>query len=109
MWLRPAVKSDGFEYYELILCHVDDIQSISADPSDALKGLQSTFKLKHIKIQIPEIYLGAELGRIQVDGKWCWTMSAEKYVSASVKNGEDALAKKGLRLPSKFYTPLPVD
>ena len=109
VWLRPAVKSDGFEYYELILCYVDDILSISADPTDSLRGLQSTFKLKDDKIEVPEIYLGAELGRMQVDGQWCWTMSAEKYVSASVKNVEDALAKKGLRLPSKCYTPLPVD
>jgi Reverse transcriptase (RNA-dependent DNA polymerase) len=109
VWLRPAVKSDGFEYYELVLCYVDDILSISADPADALKGLQATFKLKDDKIEVPDIYLGAELGRMQVDDAWCWTMSAEKYVAASVKNVEEALAKKGLRLPTKCYTPLSTD
>ena len=109
VWLRPALKSDGFEYYELVLCYVDDILSISADPADALKGLQVTFKLKDDKIEVPDIYLGAALGRMQVDSQWCWTMSAEKYVSASVKNVEEALAKKGLRLPTKCYTPLSVD
>jgi hypothetical protein len=83
--------------------------SISADPADALKGLQTTFKLKDDKVEVPDIYLGAALGRMQVDGKWCWTMSAEKYVSESVKNLEEDMAKKGLRLPSKFFTPLPVD
>ena len=103
------MKSDGFEYYELVLCYVDDILSISADPADALKGLQVTFKLKDDKIEVPDIYLGAALGRMQVDSQWCWTMSAEKYVSASVKNVEEALAKKGLRLPTKCYTPLSVD
>jgi hypothetical protein len=36
-------------------------------------------------------------------------MSAEKYVVASVKNIEDTLAKRGLRLPTKCYTPLPSD
>lgn len=36
-------------------------------------------------------------------------MSAEKYVVAAVKNVEEALAKKGLRLPSKCYTPLSSD
>ena len=46
---------------------------------------------------------------MDVDGARCWTMSAEKYVSASVKNVEESLAKKGLRLPSKCYTPLPTD
>ena len=101
------MKSDGFEYYELVLCYVDDILSISADPADALKGLQVTFK--DDKIEVPDIYLGAALGRMQVDSQWCWTMSAEKNVSASVKNVEEALATKGLRLPTKCYTPLSVD
>jgi hypothetical protein len=36
-------------------------------------------------------------------------MTAEKYVVASVKNVEEALAKKGLRLPTKCYTPLATD
>ena len=31
VWLRPAVKPDGFEYYEMILCYVDDVLSISHD------------------------------------------------------------------------------
>jgi hypothetical protein len=69
--LRPVVKGDGFEYYDLVLCYVDDILSISADPADALKGLQTTFKLKDDRIEVPDIYLGAALGRMQVDGKWC--------------------------------------
>jgi hypothetical protein len=43
VWLRPAVKPDGFEYYELVLCYVDDILSISHEPSVALRGLQTTF------------------------------------------------------------------
>ena len=25
VWYRPAVKPNGFEYYEYILCYVDDI------------------------------------------------------------------------------------
>ena len=46
---------------------------------------------------------------MQIDGDWCWTMSAEKYVSAAVKNVEESLAKKSLRLPTKCYTPLSPD
>jgi hypothetical protein len=71
--------------------------------------LQSTFKLKDDKIARPEMYLGAQLGKINVDGQSCWTMSAEKYVLASAKNVESVLAKRGLRLPTKCYTPLPTD
>lgn len=32
VWLRPAVKVSGFEYYELVLCYVDDILCMSATP-----------------------------------------------------------------------------
>ena len=110
VWLRPAVKpGDGFEYYELVLCYVDDVLSMSADPESTLRGLQSVFKLKNDKIAEPDIYLGAQLGKMVVDGYECWTMSAEKYVLASVRNVEEALEKKGLRLPTKCYTPLPPD
>jgi hypothetical protein len=55
------------------------------------------------------MYLGALLGKMDVDGVQCWTMSAEKYVPDSVNSVEQALAKKGLRLPSKCYTPLSTD
>ena len=109
VWLRPATKANGFEYYEIVLCYVDDVLSVSDDPLTTLQGLQSTFKLKDDKIEEPEMYLGSQLGKMHVEGLECWTMSAEKYVTASVKNVEEALAKKGLRLPTKCYTPLATD
>ena len=31
VWLRPAVKPDGEEYYEYVVCHVDDILAISME------------------------------------------------------------------------------
>ena len=109
VWLRPAVKSNGFEYYELVLCYVDDILSISDNPKATLLDLTAVFKLKDDKIEPPDIYLGAQLDKMIVGDAECWTMSAEKYVMASVKNVEEGLAKRGLRLPSKCYTPLPSD
>ena len=110
MWLRPAVKANGFEYYEMVLCYVDDILSISHDPHSTLIALTTTFKLKDDKIEAPDVYLGAELAKMTVgsgEGIECWTMSADKYVDASVKNVEESLAKIGLRLPTKVNTPLP--
>ena len=109
VWLRPAVKADGFEYYEVVLCYVDDVLVVSADPRATLEGLQTTFKLKDDKIEEPEMYLGAQLGHLVIDGMTCWTMSAEKYVLAAVKNVEETLARRGLRLPTKCYTLLPTD
>ena len=111
VWLRLAVKTDGFEYYEMVLCqHVDDILSISDDPKSTLQSLTDIFKLKDYKIEEREMHLlGAQLGKMTIDGFESWTMSAEKYVLASVKNVEESLAKRGLRLPSKCYTPLATD
>ena len=99
VWLQPTVKVDGFEYYEIVLCYVDDILSLSEDPKSTLEGLQRTFKLEDNKIEEPEMYLVGKLGKMQIDGTECWTVLAEKSVSASVKNVEESLAKKGQRLP----------
>ena len=82
VWLRPAVKPNGFEYYELVLCYVDDILAMSHDPHSTLIALTGVFKLKDDKVEEPEIYLGAQMGKMMVDEVECWTMSAEKYVNA---------------------------
>jgi hypothetical protein len=44
----------------------------------------STFKLKDAKIEEPEIYLGAHFGKMVIERIEFWTMSAEKYVVASL-------------------------
>ena len=95
-WLRPAVKPNGLEYYEVVLCYVDDVLSVSDDPHTTLQGLQTTFKLKDDKIAEPDMYLGTQLEKMDVEGHQCWTMSAEKYVLASINNVEEVLAKREL-------------
>ena len=76
--MRSAVKSDKFEYYEYVLCYVDDILSISHDPMRTMVGIKDTFKLKDDKIAEPDIYLGAELSKLDnVDGDTCWTTSSD--------------------------------
>ena len=39
VWLRPAVMPDGRAYYEMILCCVDDVISISHKPMDGIEGI----------------------------------------------------------------------
>ena len=106
VWLRAAVKPDGFEYYEYILCYVDDVLCISGDPMKSMQQIKLDFTLKDDKIAKPEVYLGATLAEFKTpDGTACWTMSPEQYVKAAVKNVEEDLAKNGKRLPSKCVTP----
>ena len=64
VWLRPAMKADGFQYYEIVLCYVDNVLAVLDDPKSMLQGLQSTIKLKDDKIDEPDMYLGAQLGKI---------------------------------------------
>ena len=49
VWLRPAVKPDGAEYYEIVLCYVDDVLAISDMPMRTMNSIRSVFKLKDDK------------------------------------------------------------
>ena len=103
----PAVKLNGFKYYEYVLTYVDDIICISHKAMLTMKGLQSKFELKDDKIEEPDVYLGASLSKM-TNNSGCkyWAMSSDKYCAVSVDNVTEVLEKKGLRLPSKCYTPL---
>ena len=106
VWIRPAVKPDGFEYYEMTLVYVDDIMCISHDPRATMESIQNTFKLKDDKIEKPTGYLGAQIEQKVIGGVECWTMSSEQYINAAIANVEQVLDKQGQRLPSKAITPM---
>ena len=106
VWRWPAVKEDGFKYYEHILCYVDDILAISHKAKDALEVVQAVFKLKDDKIEPLDMYLGATLSVIENDGIQGWCMTSDKYVKAAVENVEQELVRVNQRLPSKCRTPM---
>ena len=106
VWLRPAVKADGEEYYEYILCYVDDILAISQKPRDIMSQIQTTFKFKNDAVEPPSIYLGAKLQQKELNGRTCWTMSSVDYINAAVANVEAGLVKKGRKLDMKATTPM---
>jgi hypothetical protein len=107
VWLKAAVKPNGFEYYEMVLVYVDDVMVISHVPSRTINGIKAVFKLKGDAAAPPDMYLGVTLEKKEnAAGTKCWTMSPEKYVNASVKNVEEALAKDGKKLPSSCPTPI---
>jgi len=105
--MRPATREDGFKYWEYALSYIDDLLTISDDPTKIMKSVQSKFKLKDNKMEKPENYLGADMHEIyNADGDLCWAMSSDKYCQALVKNVEADLEKKGkgVRLPSKYLS-----
>ena len=106
VWIKPAVKPDGSEYYEIVLCYVDDVLAISDDPMKTIDGIKSVFKVKVDKAETPDMYLGATIQNAEnADGTTCWTMSSEKYVKAAVENVELKLSKIQHRVPSRCDTP----
>ena len=78
--MRPAVKPNGFEYYEYVLYYVDKILSISHCPDVTMDGIRACFTLKDDKVEKPTDYLGAQLSKMKDEfGNNSWTMSSSKY------------------------------
>ena len=46
VWMRPAIKSDGTEYYKYALVYVDNVLVISCVPMKTLEGIKCVFKTK---------------------------------------------------------------
>ena len=90
------------------MTYVDDVIAVGLDPMKTMKSInQKPFTFKDDKIEEPDIYLGAGLSKIVTAGnRECWAMSSDKYCASAVANVEDALQRKGMRLPGKCYTPL---
>ena len=94
VWLRPAVKFNGEEYYEWVLMYVDDILAISMDPTAILKSMEGdTVKYKNGKIEPPEMYLGAKLQEKEINDYSCWTISSADYIKAAVQTVKDSVNK----------------
>lgn len=108
MWLKPAIKPDGFEYYELVLVYVDDILHISHQPKVLMQQIGKIYRLKEGSVGPPDRYLGANVSLYNTaDGRDVWSMSAKEYLQAAVKNITESLAEKGLRLKLGVKQPLP--
>ena len=87
VWLGPSVNPDGAEYYEMVLCYVDDVLVISNMPMRTTDGIRSVFKLKDGKTEVRDVYLGATLSQVETEtGNKCWSMSLEKYVKYEIDN-----------------------
>ena len=102
VYMQPAVKPNGFEYDEYVLCYVDDILSIYHCPDVTMDGIRSRFTLKDNKVEEPTNYLGAQLSK-KKDGfdNEFRTMSSFKYCKSAITNVEERLALARKRLPTR--------
>ena len=101
LWLQTAVKLEGFEYYEYIICYINNVLCVSHNPHTLAKLIQLEFKLKDKKIEYPEVYLGASLDKMKLESGNCFlTMLPEQHLKAAIISVEEYLARNGKRLPS---------
>ena len=68
VWLRSSGT-----HYDMILVHVDDILIFAKDPKLTMDELGKRYKLKPESVREPEIYLGANMEKVQLpDGRVEW-------------------------------------
>ena len=61
----------------MVLCYVDDVLEISAIPVKTIEGIKALFKLKGDKAEVPDMYLGASIQKVETaDGTECWAEEA---------------------------------
>ena len=111
VWIRKAVRNDGFEYYEMLFVHVDDIMSLSHCTKEAIEEITQFYKAKDGSIKEPNIYLSVNISKIQLpDGCEVWASSPRKYVKNAVEVVEQLLQEdgEGYVLKSRVKNPFPL-
>ena len=110
-WFMPDTKSNGEEYYRMVICYVDDVAAAMENPSDFMEELGKRFTLKPGSVKEPDLYLGADVSKWYIaesddPGKARWAMSSTKYTKRAISELEVELDAIGKRLPTKVTTPL---
>ena len=107
VWIRPAIKPCGEEYYEYIMCYVDDLIAIALEPGKILADLKGNdIKYKNDEIKPPEMYLGARLKKRDIEGTTCWTITSDDYITVAVATVKQAEAIKRWHWPINVSTPM---
>jgi len=107
VWMRPATKDTGLEYYEYILVYVDDVLVVSAAPLPIMKTIQKAYRLKDPPAP-PSTYLGATIKpwSIPHESKPVWSMNCVQYLKEAIKNMEIELGQSNYCLKGKPSTPM---
>jgi len=68
--------------------------------------IESIFKVKSGSIEVPNRYLGTDIGKIQYpDGSESWTMWSRAYVAEAIRNVKKRLAEDNLIFNKKLPDP----
>ena len=94
----------------MLFVYVDDILALSHQAEDVINEITTFFKAKDGSIRPPEIYLGANIAKMQLpDGREVWTTSPRTYVKYSILVVERLLEEdgEGYVLKSNARNPFP--
>jgi hypothetical protein len=111
LWMRPDTKTDGTEYYNYVICYVDDVAVTMEDPKEFMDALSKRFTLKVGSVQEPELYLGADVKKWYIadsdnPGKVRWPLASTKCTKRAIADLEVELDAVSKRLPTKVTTPM---
>ena len=83
--------------------YVDDVLHLHPDPETLMNRLAEVYRLNDGIVGEPDIYLGANIEKIQLDdGSVAWSMTSSEYVTNAIQNLEDTLARDGAQ-PLKIF------
>ena len=91
-----------------MLLYTDDVSVISENGERVLRReIGRYFELKEESIGPPKLYLDGHMRKVELaNGAKEWAFSSPQYVQTAVKNVEEYLHTKGIKLPSKAETPI---
>ena len=112
VYIRRAKRTDGYEYYEMLLVYTDDVLIISHQTDSIADEIDRHFKIKPESRHEPDRYLGADIAKVQTKGGHeVWSSSSRTYVQNAIKVVEKLLEDDGegkkLRSPGKAKNPFP--
>jgi hypothetical protein len=110
VWIRKAVRPDGFQYYEMLFVFVYNILALSNEARKVIGDITQFYRAKEGSIKPPDIYLGSNVDRIQLsDGREVWCTSPRDYVKNAISVVERLFEEdgEGYSLKNKVKNPFP--
>ena len=96
VWIRASVSLDVGKYYEMLFLYVDDILALSHKATEVITEITSFYKAREESIKPPDIYLGANIDKIQMpDGREVWVSSSRDYVKNAIITVERLFEEDG--------------
>ncbi|KAI2490693.1 Reverse transcriptase (RNA-dependent DNA polymerase) [Fragilaria crotonensis] len=104
------MDSSAGTHYDMVLVYVDDILIFAKEPKQTMDELGKLYELKPESVHEPDIYLGANMEKVQLpNGKVEWAMGSKTYVKNAIKVVEALIAEDDpeAKLKSTARNPFP--